>query len=188
MVFKKFFFLFLIFSLFFTACDKNSKKEGEQESAQKNISSNKSESKVNSFNLKMINGNLLSVKTQDDKIIFNNGDKISLFIFFTTWCQPCIAQIVDLNRFEEKYKQNLQIVGVLLEEQDKQSVETFIHKNKIKFDIAMGDSNYLLAKSLGGINGMPTLFLFDKDNNLIRQYLGLIPAEMLEIDIQKAID
>ncbi|MBK1994105.1 hypothetical protein FSE90_07550 [Campylobacter novaezeelandiae] len=63
-----------------------------------------------------------------------------------------------------------------------------MQKNKIKFDVAIGDNNYLFAKSLGGINGMPTLFLFDKNNNLIRQYLGLIPIEMLEIDIQKAID
>lgn len=188
MTFKKIFFLFVIFSLFFTACDKNSKEKDEQGLTQKNISSNKIENTKNSFALTMLNGNSLSIKTQNDKITFNNNNKISLFMFFTTWCKPCIAQILDLNRFEEKYKQNLQIIGILIEEQDRQNIEAFMQKNKIKFDIAIGDNNYLFAKSLGGINGMPTLFLFDKNNNLIRQYLGLISIEMLEIDIQKAID
>ncbi|ELZ6688702.1 TlpA family protein disulfide reductase, partial [Campylobacter coli] len=45
----------------------------------------------------------------------------------------------------------------------------------------------LLAKILGGVNGIPTMFLYDKNSQLINQYLGLIPEEMLEIDIQKAI-
>ncbi|MCW1343924.1 TlpA family protein disulfide reductase, partial [Campylobacter jejuni] len=37
------------------------------------------------------------------------------------------------------------------------------------------------------VNGIPTMFLYNKHSKLINQYLGLIPEEMLEIDIQKAI-
>ncbi len=105
----------------------------------------------------------------------------------TTWCSPCIAEIPHLNKLQEKYEEQFNIVGVLLEDKSDEELRAFAQKNQILYKIANGENNYLLAKILGGVNGIPTMFLYDKNSQLINQYLGLIPEEMLEIDIQKAI-
>ena len=79
------------------------------------------------------------------------------------------------------------IIGVLLEEKDKISFDSFLQTHKINYPIALGEGNYLLAKSIGGVSALPVMILYASDGRLINHYLGVIPQEMLDIDIQKAI-
>ena len=92
-----------------------------------------------------------------------------------------------LNKLQEKYKDNFVIIGVLLEEKDKVSFDSFLQTHKINYPIALGEGNYLLAKSIGGVSALPVMILYASDGRLINHYLGVIPQEMLDIDIQKAI-
>ncbi|TKX32763.1 TlpA family protein disulfide reductase [Campylobacter aviculae] len=177
-------FLFSIFIYFFIACSDNDKKE--QNSTDANTQSALSQGENTQFDIHLIDGNSVFVKKSGEKITFDIN-KATLFVFFTTWCTPCIAEIPHLNKLQEKYKDDFNIVGILLEDKSNEEIKSFKDKNKIIYEIANGENNYLLAKILGGIDGIPTMFLYDKNSQLINQYLGLIPEEMLEIDIQKAI-
>ncbi|EAL1483863.1 TlpA family protein disulfide reductase [Campylobacter coli] len=170
---------------FFVACSND--KEKDQSDINASVQSSLSQSDDLKFNLNLIDGNSIFIKKDNENFNIADGDKATLFVFFTTWCSPCIAEIPHLNKLQEKYKDQFNIVGVLLEDKSDEELKAFAQKNQILYKIANGENNYLLAKILGGVNGIPTMFLYNKNSQLVNQYLGLIPEEMLEIDIQKAI-
>lgn len=178
-------FLLTLMICFFAACS-NDKQKDKDENTSVNIEANLEQGEDVNFDIHLIDGNSILVQKSNEKITFDT-DKATLFVFFTTWCTPCVAEIPYLNNLQNKYKDQINIVGVLLEDKSDEDIKAFKDENKIVYEIANGENNYLLAKSLGGVNGIPTMFLYDKYSKLINEYLGLIPQEMLEIDIQKAI-
>lgn len=66
-----------------------------------------------------------------------------MFVFFTTWCTPCIAEIPHLNKLQEKYNNDFNIVGVLLEDKSNDEIQKFIEQHKISYKVANGENNYL---------------------------------------------
>lgn len=183
---KNLFFILMILA-FFTACSDEQEKKDESANVQTDTTASFSQGDKLDFALEMLDGESLVIKADDAKIHFNTQNKATLFVFFTTWCAPCITEIPYLNKLEEKYKDEFNIVGVLLEDKNAEEIKNFVEKNKIIYKIANGENNYLLAKALGGINGIPTMFLYAKNGSFINQYLGVIPSEMLELEIQKAL-
>ena len=73
--------------------------------------------------------------------------------------------------------------------QDKYSFNNkeFAQKYKIKYDIAVGEGNFLFEKAMGGIKGLPASALFKANGDYAQGYIGLVPEEMLETDINRAI-
>ncbi|MCX2682546.1 TlpA disulfide reductase family protein [Campylobacter sp. MIT 21-1685] len=181
--------IFLVFvaMLFFSACGNDKEKDDAANvTEQTNYNANSSQNKDVNFSLYFNDGDSLFIKSNGSRLDFKNDNKAILFSFFTTWCVPCIAEIPHLNKLQDKFKNELVIIGVLFEDKSDEEIEDFIKENKITYKIAKGENNYLLAKVLGGINGIPTLFLYTTNGKLFNQYLGLIPEEMLYIDIVKA--
>lgn len=177
--------LLVAISCLFIACSNDKEKQQNDVNLSTEASINQSDDM--NFKLNLIDGGSISVKKENTVLNFNDEDKATLFVFFTTWCTPCIAEIPHLNKLQEKYNNDFNIVGVLLEDKSNDEIQKFIEQHKISYKVANGENNYLLAKALGGVNGIPTMFLYNKHSKLINQYLGLIPEEMLEINIQKAI-
>lgn len=175
--------VFLLFLLcFFAGCD--SKKD---EDLNVTRHSSLSQGENLSFSLVFTDGTEFFIKADKQKLEFDSNHKATLFVFFTTWCNPCTALVPHLNKLQEKYKDNFTIIGVLLDEKGEKPLAEFMQTHKINYPIAFGEGNYLLAKSVGGINALPVMLLYASDGKLINHYLGVIPQEMLDIDIQKAI-
>lgn len=185
MKFKKLLISTIILGIF-TAC--SSQKEDEKEISDNNVSpqASLSQGQSMSFDLNFLEGESLHVKSDSGKINFDNEDKATLFVFFTTWCAPCIAEIPHLNKLQEKYKDSFNVIGILLEDKNEEEINLFKENNKIAYKIANGENNYLFARAMGGINGIPSMFLYAKNGDFVNQYLGIIPGEMLEIEILKA--
>lgn len=185
MILRKIFFVFII-CIFFTSCERSNKENIDENASADIVESITQGDKIN-FSLTLMNDENLFIKAEGEKLSFSVENKAVLFVFFTTWCTPCLAEIPSLNRLWEKYNDSIEIIGVLLEDKTREDLEEFVRKNNLKFKVAIGENNYLLSKVIGGVNGIPTLYLYNKNGRLLNQYLGLIPEEMLEIDIQKAI-
>ena len=175
-------FFLCILLCFFMGCEK---KKDEDLNVTQHSSLSQGE-KIN-FSLILNDGRELFIRADKQKIEFDSQQKATLFVFFTTWCNPCIAQMPHLNKLQEKYKDNFIIVAILLEEKDKNSLDSFMQTHAMNYPVALGEGNYLLAKSVGGVNALPTMLLYSSEGKLINHYLGVIPQEMLDIDIQKAI-
>ncbi|WP_270978396.1 TlpA family protein disulfide reductase [Campylobacter helveticus] len=176
--------LTLILLLFFTAC---SSEEKEAKDLNSTTEASFTQGENYNFDLSLNDGTTLFIQVKDGKMQFDTQDKATLFIFFTTWCKPCISQVPHLNKLKEKYQDQLQIISILLEDKSPEDLAAFNAQNNLHYKIASGEGNYLFAKALGGINGIPTMFLFAKNGELLKHYLGVVPVEMLEIDILEAI-
>ncbi len=179
-------FLILMILICFNACS-NEEEKSEESTAQTDLTPSLSSGDKLDFALNFLDGGSLMIKSENSKIDFNTQNKATLFVFFTTWCTPCLNEIPHLNKLAEKYKDEFNIIAILLEDKSEEELKIFSEKNQISYRIANGENNYLFAKALGGINGIPVMFLYKKNGSLLNQYLGTVPSEMLEIEILKAL-
>jgi thiredoxin len=150
-------------------------------------SENSQNNDIKDITLKLLNGSTMQVTKRSNGFDVKDGKKATLYVFFATWCPPCKAEIPHLNNLSEKFKNELNIVGVLLEDKSEDEVKEFAQKYKIKYDVAVGEGNFLFEKAMGGINGLPSSALFKANGDFAQGYVGLVPEEMLETDINKAI-
>src|SRR5262249_57975180 len=63
--------------------------------------------------------------------------KVSLVNFWSTGCPPCRAEIPDLVALQEKYRGQLQIIGVSQDEDSPEVVRRFASEYKINYPIVM---------------------------------------------------
>ena len=151
---KKFFFIFYLFLSFL-------------------ISQNVSPS----LTLKKMNGK--SVKLSE---YLNKGPV--LINFWATWCSPCKKEMVFLNQFERRYKDNgLSILSISIDSQKSLShVRSYIRANNYTYDVFL-DPNRQVFKKLNG-NLMPTNVLIDKDGKVLWRHYGYIPGDEKNMDLE----
>lgn len=122
-----------------------------------------------------------SLKNQDGKVIDLNKlkGKIVLVNFWATWCGPCRAEIPDFIEVYNKYKsKGFEIVGIALDEGGWSKVAPFIEKEKINYPIVLGSQE--IANAYGGIEGIPTTFIIDKNGYIAGRQVGMLTKEALE--------
>ncbi len=140
--------------------------------------------------------NLTTTDMQDMKLTaLENGikfedypEKVVLLVFFATWCPPCIDEIPHLNAVQNAYKSQVQIIGILLEENKTNSqIGSFIQTHDIIYPVTNSRQNYILAEALGGIRSLPTTVMYDKKGDYHTHFVGKVPQEMIETEIKKAL-
>ena len=181
MKFKTLAFLSILTILFFTGCDSKDNSQNKAQTQQAD--------RVTEFQLETADKQIINITLLNDKILFKDyPNKIVLLNFFTTWCPPCKAEIPNLIQLQNDYKNDFVIVSILLEDmKTHEELQKFITTFNINYPITNASENFDLAKSLGGIKSIPTMFLVDKDGNVFQKYVGLVPSEMMEIDIKKVL-
>lgn len=173
--------IFLFFSiLLFVGCD--SKDENK-----KSASSNKN-AKV--FTLNTLDDSSIKISLEDDKILLEgSNEKLVLLNFFTTWCPACKVEIANLVRLQESFQNDLVVVGILLEDfKTNDEIREFMGKFGTNYKVTNSNEAFELAKFLGGLKAVPTLFLLDKNGEIFQKYTGLVPNEMMEVDIKKLLE
>lgn len=108
--------------------------------------------------------------------------KIVLLNFWATWCGPCRAEIPDLIRLQESYKDKLEIIGLAVDDDDPSLVEKFAKKAGINYRVAMA-SEEVRAK-YGGIPALPTSFVLDNEGRVVQKHVGLNNPALYEIEIR----
>src|SRR5438128_2131455 len=114
-------------------------------------------------------------------------DKIVVLDFWATWCGPCLAEIPELNRLQEKYgDKGVKVVGVTMASGEAKEVKPFIARNKMKYTVLMGDDDQAYDFN---VVAFPTTYLLTKDLKIFRRYIGAGPrkAAQIEGDIQKLL-
>lgn len=178
MKFKSLLFLLILNIIFFTGCDLG--KDGTQI---------EQPDKKTEFQLKTTDEKIININLVNDKIIIKDyNQKIILLNFFATWCPPCKSEIPNLVKLQNDYKNDFIVISILLEDMKTiEELKKFIKDFNINFTVTNCLENFDLAKSLGGIKSIPTMFLVDKQGTIFQKYVGLVPSEMLEIDIKKLL-
>lgn len=104
------------------------------------------------------------------------GKKPVVVDFWASWCPNCRRDMPNLNRFYEKYKDKVEVIGVNLQEKES-TVRDFIASRNISFPIALDPRGE--ASNAFGIQYTNTHFLIDINGNLVRA----IPGDIREADI-----
>lgn len=109
-----------------------------------------------------------------------------LFInFWASWCPPCQQESPDLVKAYAKYGNKVQFIGVNLTQQDSLSnVSAFLTKYGIKYPIGL-DVQEKVAQEYQ-VTGIPASFFVNSRGIIVAHYVGAIPLQMLEDDLQRA--
>ncbi len=108
------------------------------------------------------------------------GRKGVVLDFWTTWCPNCKRNMPRLNAFYEKYKDQVEVIGINMQE-NPSLVQKTITKWGITFPIAL-DSNSSVTRAYG-VRYTNVHVLIDKEGNVVR----LIPGDISEADILELI-
>jgi len=129
----------------------------------------------------------ITIRRNNTTFQADNG-KVTVVDFFATWCAPCKVEAEHLNELYEKYGSDINIVLVSLEKKlSKQGLDKFKRDNKVKYNIVHNKDGFALSKAIGIVRSYPTMFLINKEGKIIEKYVGIVPIEMLEYDIEKTI-
>lgn len=127
------------------------------------------------FNLTDLNGNPLSLSALKGKVV--------LLDFWATWCPPCRAEIPHFVELYSAYKgKGLEVVGLSVDQGGPAGVTQFIKENSVSYPVAMADIP--LTQAYGGIRGIPTTFLLDKNGHIAKKYVGYQDKAVFEREIQ----
>lgn len=109
--------------------------------------------------------------------------KVLLITFFATWCPPCRQEIPTLIQLQDEYgERGFTVIGLSVDEKGPKVVLKLIEKENINYPVLMADSR--TAKDFGGIAGIPTSFLVNKEGMIVKRYPGYVPHALLEKDIK----
>ncbi len=104
------------------------------------------------------------------------GNKVVIVDFWATWCGPCREEVPHLNTLYSELKgKGLEIVGISMDTDGTDSVKDFAREFRMQYPIVIGDEK--VAESFGGIIGLPTTFIIDRNGRIAKKYIGLPLAD-----------
>lgn len=110
----------------------------------------------------------LDGKTTESKNIFKNGKK-TLFILAAEWCPHCRAELPEVQKFYEKYKDKVNVVVVFLGSSSLEEVKGYVSNSEFTFLVYYDDDNSILE----GFDIQSVPFNFKISNNKIEGILEL---------------
>lgn len=107
-------------------------------------------------------GKTLSLADLEGKVIFLN--------FWATWCPPCLAEMPSVNKLYEKYKDDSEVVFLLVDaDSDFAKAQAYMDRKKYALPVYNFASN--LPETIFKGN-LPTTVVFDKKGRLSYKGIG----------------
>jgi thiol-disulfide isomerase/thioredoxin len=124
------------------------------------------------FTITDIQGKTIRSADLRGKVVFVN--------FWATWCPPCRAEIPDLIRLQDKYRNDIVILGISEDEDGLELVRAFVAEHKMDYPVAMTTPE--LAASFKGISALPTTFVIDREGKIVQRHQGLLNPVTTELE------
>ena len=146
------------------------------------------------FKLSNIENKSYTVTVSNQKVTFKESQKaIVLVTFFATWCPPCVHDIPYMNDLHKKYKKNLLLTGVLVQDTiSEEKLRSFLAKHAVTYFVSSSRDNNdftnLVAKTLRLPKdfSIPLTVMY-VEGKYFTHYEGCVPVEMIDYDIQQAL-
>lgn len=172
----------------------NGCSNGNEQNDSKDIKKANSILSTNEYVLTSLNKTQYVVKKEANGFVVEGAkNKVIILDVFATWCPPCKAEASHLTALQKKYKDELLIIGITVEED--------IENAKLESFRSNYDANYILVNSeqnrplineiatslnIGRNFGIPLMAMY-KDGKLVSYYQGATEEEFIESDIKKAL-
>jgi len=172
--------------LLFQGCSNDEKADATQ-SANDMISTNE-------YVLTALDNKQYIVKKEGSGFVLKGAEgKVVIFDIFATWCPPCRGAATHLTSLQEKYKDDLIIIGITIEDSIENSkLLDFRNTYNANYTLVNSDQNRRLADTivaelkLGERYPIPIMALY-KDGKYINHFIGSIEEELVESDIKLAL-
>jgi thiol-disulfide isomerase/thioredoxin len=115
----------------------------------------------------------------------NTKGKVVLVNFWATWCGPCRAEVPDLVELQNKYKDRLQILGLVVDDEDQDAIKRFVAKFHINYPVAIATD--ALRLEYGGIPALPTSFVLDSEGRVVQKHEGLRDPVLYETEVRSLL-
>ena len=111
---------------------------------------------------------------------------VTIVEFWATWCPPCRRSLPWLSELQRRHADDLRIVGVAVES-DAAEVRSIARSEELSFPVILGTAE--LAGAFGDLLAVPTMFVFDRDGQLLSLLQGAPPDlhEQVEALVTSAI-
>ncbi|MGB7436192.1 MAG: TlpA disulfide reductase family protein [Candidatus Acidiferrum sp.] len=126
------------------------------------------------FKTKDLDGKDLSLDASKGKVILLN--------FWATWCGPCRAEIPGLIELQTKYKDRLQIIGMVVDEDDEANLRDVVKTAGINYPVALTTPEVRMA--YGGITALPTVFVISPEGRVVQKHVGLFNPALYDTEVR----
>lgn len=112
--------------------------------------------------------------------------KVVLVNFWATWCGPCRAEIPALVALQDKYRDQLQIIGISEDQASPEAVKAFAAKMQMNYPVAMTTPE--IEKLYPGITALPTTFVVDPEGHIVQKHVGMLGSAQTEQEVRALAD
>jgi thiol-disulfide isomerase/thioredoxin len=106
--------------------------------------------------------------------------KVVIVNFWATWCPPCRAEIPDLVKLQNKYRDKLQIIGISDDDDPPAVVKKWADERGMNYPIVMSTPE--LRKVFTGVTALPTSFIVDRESRVVIRHVGMLMAATTEAE------
>jgi thiol-disulfide isomerase/thioredoxin len=97
--------------------------------------------------------------------------------FWAPWCPPCLEEMPDFAALQQQHK-DLQVIGVAVMYRSREKVTEALGKLSISYPIVYGNED--TAADFGGLDGLPTSFLYSPSGELVGHHQGILTKADIE--------
>ena len=108
--------------------------------------------------------------------------KVVLLNFWATWCGPCRMEVPDLVALQKKYKDRLQVIGLIIDDTDEDAIRAFAKRYGINYPVAIAPAETRFE--FGGVPALPTSFVIDAQGRVVQKHIGLRDPVLYETEIR----
>ena len=110
--------------------------------------------------------------------------KVVLIDFWATWCQPCKKEMPGYQNLVDRYgARGFVVVGFKLDVmRDAEDPVLFAKKLGVRYPLAVASDE--LKQKFGGIEGLPTTMLYDRQGILRQKVIGFEYTDTFELELK----
>ena len=127
------------------------------------------------FKLKDMNG--VDVKLDSFK------GKVILINFWATWCGPCKAEIPSLVELQEKYADDLVVLGFSVDD-PAEKMKPYAEEYKVNYPLLVGNGREDVQNAFGPLLGIPVSVIIDRQGIIAKKHTGIATKEQFEREIR----
>lgn len=127
---------------------------------------------VANFTAQALDGRTISSADWQGKVVVVN--------FWATWCPPCKAEIPDLVALQDKYRDQLLVIGVSEDESSPGAVRAFMAEHHVNYPVVMSTPE--VREAFPGVAALPTSFVIDPDGRVVQKHVGMLDAATTELE------
>lgn len=130
------------------------------------------------FTLTDLDGKKVSLSDYKGKNVYLN--------FFATWCPPCRAEMPDIEKMYQKYKDKDFVVLAVNLGEDRDTVKSFIKENGYSFRVLL-DSEQSVGQQYA-TTAIPVSVFIDKNGNVVSKRVGALRETEMEQYVKMLVE